>query len=122
VVGIEANVVCAQLEFSIYIGTISTTLLNFTNLSPKHPESPDHPDGPHRSHRRTLSLLASFTFTFLAIVALLYSVVIYLIRARAIRQRKAIRYHDKWGPSVLACALVVALGLDVGFAAYSRKQ
>jgi predicted membrane channel-forming protein YqfA (hemolysin III family) len=85
-----------QLEFSIYIGSIAVTLLNFG-------------DKPSR-----LSFVAAGTFTFVAIVALLYSVGIYIYRARAIRARKAARYHDKWGPSVLCGILGVAVCVNLG--------
>ena len=57
-------------------------------------------------------MLSALAFVLVAIAALLYSVVIYLYRGQAIRQRKAIRYHDKWGPSVLCGALIVAVVLN----------
>jgi hypothetical protein len=92
----------AQLEFSIYIGTIAVTLLNFG----------EKPSG--------LSFLAAGAFTVVAVVALLYSVGIYLWRATAIRKRRAIRYHDRWGPSVLCVALLVAVALNVWFEVKTR--
>lgn len=86
-----------QLEFSIYIGTIAVTLLNFG-------EKPSR-----------LSFVAAAAFSVVAIVSLVYSMVIYLYRAQAIRERKAIRYHDRWGPSVLCGCVLVAMGLNIGF-------
>ncbi len=55
-----------------------------------------------------------------AMTALVYSLGIYLYRAWAIRQRRAIRYHDKWGPSVLCGALLVAVVLNAGFEIRNR--
>lgn len=92
-----------QLEFSIYIGTIAATLLNFG-------------EKPTRK-----SFIAAGTFSILAIVALIYSVGIYLYRARAIRARKAAKYHDKYGPTVLCGALFVAVVLNAVFELSSRE-
>lgn len=77
------------LEFSITIGAIAATLLNFGD---------------------TVSLASAWGFTIVACAALLYSVGIYLIRVRMIRERKATvnRYYDKWGPSFLCVGLVAA--------------
>lgn len=83
-----------QLEFSIYIGTIAATLLNFGAKPTK------------------ISFLAAGAFSIVAIIALLYSVGIYLYRAKAIRERKAVKYHDKYGPTVLCVALFVAVVLN----------
>ncbi|KAL6867844.1 VTC domain-containing protein [Trichoderma novae-zelandiae] len=82
------------IEYSIYIGTIATTLLNFG----------DHPTP-------TAFWIAGI-FTLLAILSLLYSVGIYFYRSRSIRNRKAARYYDRWGPSALCIALFVAAGFN----------
>lgn len=92
----------AWLEFSIYIGTIAVTLLNFG----------DKPT--------TMSFVAAGAFVLVAIIALLYSVVIYLWRATSIRERKAIKYHDQLGPSVLCGSLVVAVVLNACFEIRTR--
>jgi hypothetical protein len=39
---------------------------------------------------------------------------IYLWRVDKIKRRVAVSYHDKWGPSVLCFALVVAKGSEGG--------
>ncbi|KAH8587058.1 vacuolar transporter chaperone 4 [Bisporella sp. PMI_857] len=85
------------LEFSIYIGTIAATLLNF-GAKPTR-----------------ISFIAAGSFSFVAILSLLYSVAIYLYRSRAIRERKAIKYHDKVGPTVLCAALFIAIVLNAIF-------
>jgi uncharacterized membrane protein YidH (DUF202 family) len=91
-----------QLEFSIYIGTIAATLLNFG------------------AKPTTISFIASGMFSIVAILALLYSVGIYLYRSRAIRQRQAIKYHDQYGPTALCAALFIAIVLNAGFELRSR--
>jgi len=76
------------LEFSILLGSIAATLLNFG-------------DG--------LSHYSAWGFTFLAIASLLYSLGIYLWRVRMIRRRRAVGYHDWFGPSVLCAGLLAAV-------------
>ncbi|ATY59061.1 vacuolar transporter chaperone 4 [Cordyceps militaris] len=90
------------LEYSIYIGTIAMTLLNL------------------KSHPTPMSFWVSAVFTFLAILSLLYSVGVYLYRSDAIRNRRAARYFDKWGPSVLCVALILAVALNFGFEGRER--
>ncbi|KAK7738460.1 vacuolar transporter chaperone [Cytospora paraplurivora] len=85
------------LEFSIYIGTIAATLLNFGNK-------------PSRT-----SFIVSGVFTLVAILSLLYSVGVYIYRSQSMRARKAAKYHDWWGPSLLCSALVVAVILNFAF-------
>lgn len=55
------------------------------------------------------TLVVPGLYTIVAVMALVYSVIIYLYRSRAIRERRAARYHDKWGPSVLCVALLGAI-------------
>ncbi|KAL2126082.1 hypothetical protein VTI74DRAFT_1728 [Chaetomium olivicolor] len=92
------------LEYSIYIGTIAVTLLNFST-----------------QQGNKASFVAAGAFTLLAILSLCYSVVIYLYRSSAIRTRKVARYYDKWGPSILCAALFVAVGLNFAFEGKSRR-
>jgi uncharacterized membrane protein YidH (DUF202 family) len=72
------------LEFSILIGSIAATLLNFGD---------------------SLSFAAAWAFTIVACIALIYSAVLYLWRVRKIRERRAVVYHDKWGPTLLCIGL-----------------
>ncbi|KAK3393210.1 VTC domain-containing protein [Podospora didyma] len=92
------------LEFSIYIGTIAITLLNFSTKQ----GSP-------------ASFIAAGAFTLVAILALLYAVGIYLYRSQAIRTRRAARYYDKWGPSVLCGCMFVAVALNFAYEGKDRK-
>ncbi|KAF3045014.1 vacuolar transporter chaperone [Didymella heteroderae] len=82
------------LEFSILIGSIAATLLNFG-------------DG--------LAFAAAWAFTIIACLALLYSVGLYLWRVRKIRERRAVVYHDKWGPTLLCLGLLVAVAISFGY-------
>lgn len=91
-----------QLEFSIYIGTIATTLLNFGSKPSK------------------ISFVVSGIFTLVAIAALLYSIGTYIYRSRSIRARKAAKFYDWWGPTLLCSTLVVAVIANFAFEGYER--
>ncbi|KAI3322045.1 SPX-domain-containing protein [Xylariaceae sp. AK1471] len=91
------------LEFSIYIGAIAATLLNFG-------EKPT-----------TVSFAAAGVFTLLAVLALCYSVGIYLYRSKGIRQRKVIKYYDRIGPTVLCVALFIGVALNFAFEGRERS-
>ncbi|KAI9843826.1 MAG: hypothetical protein M1837_006087 [Sclerophora amabilis] len=81
------------LEFSIILGSIAATLLNFGD---------------------TVSLASAWGFTFVACIGLMYSLIIYLWRVDKIRKRRAVRYHDAIGPSVLCLGLLAAVALNFG--------
>jgi uncharacterized membrane protein YidH (DUF202 family) len=93
-----------QLEFSIYIGTIAVTLLNFG------------------SKPTTASFVVSGFFTLLSILALCYSVAIYMYRSRAIRQRLTVKYYDRWGPTALCVAIFGGVLLTFGFEGRERNM
>nr|OQO17666.1 hypothetical protein B0A51_15603 [Rachicladosporium sp. CCFEE 5018] len=84
----------AWLEFSIILGSIAATLLNFGDA---------------------ISLASAWAFTGVALIALLYSAGIYLWRVDNIKKRRAVSYHDKWGPSFLCLGLVVAVAINFGY-------
>ena len=81
------------LEFSIILGSIAATLLNFGD---------------------SMSVASAWGFTIVACIALLYSMGLYLWRVQMIRRRRAVRYHDKWGPSFLCLGLAAAVGISFG--------
>jgi hypothetical protein len=81
------------LEFSIILGSIAATLLNFGDK---------------------ISVYSAIAFTVVATVAIVYSLVLYLWRVQKTRQRRAVVYHDKWGPSVLCIMLLAAVMVNVG--------
>ncbi|KAJ8106398.1 hypothetical protein ONZ43_g7078 [Nemania bipapillata] len=91
------------LEFSIYVGAIAATLLNFG-------EKPTR-----------LAFIAAGVFTLLAVLALCYSVGIYLYRSKGIRERRVIKYYDKVGPSVLCGALFLGVALNFAFEGKERN-
>lgn len=76
------------LEFSIFIGAMAGTLLNFSTTK--------------------ASLAAAAGFTVVAVASLCYSLGLYLWRVEMIKRRRAVRYHDPWGPTVLCAGLAVA--------------
>lgn len=81
------------LEFSIILGGIATTLLNFGDV---------------------VSFYSAIAFVVIASVSLLYSGGLYLWRVTMIRKRRAARYHDKIGPTTLCLGLLVAIALNFG--------
>ena len=87
------------LEFSIILGSIAATLLNFGD---------------------SVALYSAWGFTILAIASLVYSLGIYLWRVRMIGARRTVRYHDPFGPSVLCAGLFVAVVMS--FVARTRED
>ncbi|KAK5147082.1 vacuolar transporter chaperone [Rachicladosporium monterosium] len=84
----------AWLEFSIILGSIAAALLNFGD---------------------DISLASAWAFTIIAVIALFYSMGIYLWRVANLKKRRAVNYHDKWGPSALCAGLVVAVAISFVF-------
>ncbi|KIY69113.1 SPX-domain-containing protein [Cylindrobasidium torrendii FP15055 ss-10] len=85
------------LNISVLIGTVATTLLNFT--------SPDDERG----------LISAGVFTFCALLAIAYSAGIFAYRTRRLNERRAEGlYYDKYGPSVLCFVLFGAIATNVG--------
>ena len=84
------------MHFSIYIGTIATTLLNFI---------------PPNDER---GLLCAALFTFAALFAIVYSAAIFVYRAMHLRRRRAEgMYYDKYGPTILCAVLLTVLGTNL---------
>ena len=81
------------LEFGIILGSIAATLLNFGDR---------------------ISLYSAWGFTIVACAALFYSAGQYLWRVRMIRSRRAVRYHDAIGPTVLCIGLFAAVAINFG--------
>ncbi|OJJ01368.1 hypothetical protein ASPVEDRAFT_82892 [Aspergillus versicolor CBS 583.65] len=96
------------LEFSILLGTIAATLLNFGD---------DY-----------ITFACSWAFTVLAAIALVYSLMLYIWRVDKIRKRRDVKrvYYEKWGPTVVGLGLVVIMlvnfGLRVRQAGFTRKD
>ena len=81
------------LDFSIILSSVAAALLNFGDQ---------------------ISLWSAIAFTVVACAALFYSMFLYLWRVKMIRERRGVRYHDRWGPSVLCMGLLVALAVNFG--------
>jgi hypothetical protein len=85
------------LNNAVFIGTIATTLLNFI--------PPDDFRG---------LIIAAF-FTFAALLAIAYSVGIFVYRTYRLRERHAEGlYYDKYGPTALCFILFLALATNIG--------
>ncbi|KAJ7170911.1 VTC domain-containing protein [Mycena crocata] len=85
------------LNNAVFIGTIATTLLNFT--------SPEDSRG----------LISAALFTFAALLAIAYSAAIFVFRAYRLRARRAEGlYYDKYGPTLLCLVLFFALATNIG--------
>ncbi|RMY48793.1 hypothetical protein D0865_07883 [Hortaea werneckii] len=84
----------AWLEFSIILGSIAATLLNFGDA---------------------ISLASAWAFTVVAVVSLFYSLGLYLWRVSAIKSRRAVDYHDRWGPSALCFLLLNAVAISFAY-------
>ncbi|KAK4954026.1 vacuolar transporter chaperone [Elasticomyces elasticus] len=81
----------AWLEFSIILGSIAAALLNFGDA---------------------VSLASAWAFTIVACLALFYSMGLYLWRVDKIKNRRAVTYHDKYGPTGLCVGLFVAVAIS----------
>ncbi|KAJ7455230.1 VTC domain-containing protein [Mycena galericulata] len=85
------------LNNAVFIGTIATTLLNFT--------SPEDSRG----------LISAALFTLAALLAIAYSAMIFVYRAYQLRAHRADGlYYDKYGPTLLCLVLFLALATNIG--------
>ncbi|WVQ83124.1 hypothetical protein IAT38_005262 [Cryptococcus sp. DSM 104549] len=75
-------------HFAVLLSAVSIGLLNF--IDPSDP----------------VGMISAGCFTVTALLAILYCGAMYAYRIIKLRQRMAVEYHDKWGPSVLCAALV----------------
>ncbi|KAF8247649.1 hypothetical protein K440DRAFT_650455 [Wilcoxina mikolae CBS 423.85] len=81
-------------EFAIILSAVATTLLNFSGNS------------------RGALLYASLGFTVTAVASLVYAAGLYVWRVNMMRSRRAVRYHEKYGPTVLCVLMVVAVAVN----------
>ena len=80
-------------EAGIVLGAIAAGLLNFGD---------------------DVAVKSAFGFTFVAIAIVVYAMTMFLWRAAKIRQRRAIRYDDRLGPTVLCGLLFIATAVNFG--------
>jgi hypothetical protein len=78
-------------HFAVLLGGVSITLLNFI------------PPGD------TVGMISAGCFTITALLAIAYSGGMYTYRILKLRKRRAINYHDAYGPTGLAAALVISV-------------
>ena len=63
--------------------------------------------------KKSLSdFIGPFAFILVAMLSTAYAMGMYLYRSDAIRRRKVIKYHDRFGPTVLCLLFLVALVLN----------
>jgi hypothetical protein len=60
-------------------------------------------------------MASAWAFTILATLALFYSMGLFLWRVDKIKKKRAVEYHDKWGPSLLCLGLVAAVAVSFGY-------
>jgi len=85
------------LNTAVIIGTVATTLLNFI--------PPNDSTG----------LISAAFFTFSALLTVAYSGIVFVYRTYRLRDRSAEGfYYDKYGPTILCVALLLALGTNMG--------
>lgn len=82
------------LNFSILLGGLAIGLLNFSHDKPGQ--------------------VAAGLFTAVAMLSMLYALGTFHWRARSIRMRGQGGFDDRWGPTVLAALLVMAVGVNFG--------
>ncbi|KAG6862512.1 hypothetical protein C0995_000060 [Termitomyces sp. Mi166 len=88
------------MNTSVFIGTIATTLLNFIPADDSR------------------GLISAAFFTFAALLAIAYSVGIFVYRSYGLRERHAESlYYDKYGPTILCFVLFLALATNIGLRA-----
>ncbi|KAK4684854.1 hypothetical protein P7C73_g5309, partial [Tremellales sp. Uapishka_1] len=82
-------------HFAVLLGAVSIGLLNFIQ-----------PDD-------TVGLISAGCFTLTALMAIVYSGGMYAYRILKLRNRMAIDYHDKWGPTFLCGALLASVMVNL---------
>lgn len=120
------------LEFSIILGSIAVALVNFSapidgSSNPSPPPSPIVPNQqvfqvysanstvPITNTGFPITMVSALAFTIIALLALLYSLGLYIWRVDRINKRVSVNYHDWFGPSALCLGLFGAVLVNFGF-------
>ncbi|GAA5905699.1 Vtc4p [Sporobolomyces salmoneus] len=90
----------AWIEFSVVVSAIGIGILSFSD--------------PHDD----IALAAAASFTAVALLAILYTAGMYLWRVYSIRTRRAVTYHDYFGPSALCAILLAAVIVNFSLRAH----
>lgn len=81
-------------EFAVIMSAVATTLLNFA------------------ADTTSALLYASLGFTITAVASLFYAAGLYLWRVKMMRARRAVGYHEKYGPTILCVLMVIAVAVN----------
>lgn len=81
----------AWIEISILLGAIAGGLLNFGG---------------------NLALQAAIGFYLTAVITICHSIALYLYRVVQIRNKRAVRYDNHFGPAIICTALAISTGLN----------
>ncbi|KAF8666569.1 SPX protein [Rhizoctonia solani] len=85
------------LQFAVMIGTVATTLLNFSKPGDN------------------VAFYSAICFTFASLLAIAYAGVIFVIRALKLRTREVSEwYYDRYGPTVLSVVLLASIAANLG--------
>ncbi|QRV89661.1 vacuolar transporter chaperone 4 [Ceratobasidium sp. AG-Ba] len=85
------------LQFAVLIGTVATTLLNFSKPGDR------------------VAFVSAICFTFAALLAIAYAGVIFVVRALKLRSREVSEwYYDRYGPTVLSLVLLASIATNLG--------
>jgi Domain of unknown function (DUF202) len=120
------------LEFSIILGSIAAALINFSTpidrtLNPGLPPSSSgliqqflyvhstNSTAPVTKTGFPLNMVSALAFTIIALLALLYSLGLYIWRVDRISKRVSVNYHDWFGPTALCLGLFGAVLVSFGF-------
>ncbi|KAG8744137.1 vacuolar transporter chaperone [Ceratobasidium sp. 414] len=85
------------LQFAVLIGTVATTLLNFSKPGDR------------------VAFVSAICFTFASLLAIAYAGVIFVVRALKLRSREVSEwYYDRYGPTVLSVVLLASIATNLG--------
>ncbi|CAE6443403.1 unnamed protein product [Rhizoctonia solani] len=85
------------LQFAVMIGTVATTLLNFSKPGDN------------------VAFYSAICFTIASLLAIAYAGVIFVIRALKLRTREVSEwYYDRYGPTVLSLVLLASIAANLG--------
>lgn len=76
---------------AVLLSAVSVTLINFVPAND------------------TVGFIAAACFTFTALLAVGYAGAMYAKRILSIRARRAVEYHDAYGPAMLCGALIASM-------------
>ncbi|CUA67274.1 Vacuolar transporter chaperone 4 [Rhizoctonia solani] len=85
------------LQFGVMIGTVATTLLNFSKPGDN------------------VAFYSAICFTFASLLAIAYAGVIFVIRALKLRAHEVSEwYYDRYGPTILSVVLLASIAANLG--------